>query len=455
MGAINSAGVGSGLDVSSIVTQLMKIERQQMTVLQQQQSDTNSQISAFGQLQSSLSSLQTATNNLKSVDKFSVYKATVPTDAGFTATAGAKAVGGQYAISVEKLAQSQKVLSTVHSTDMNGAFAGTGGSLSFTVGSGSPVNVTVAAGASLKDIRDAVNSANFGVTASIVQNGSKYDLQFSSSTTGAANAFKVSSTGDASLNNLTFDPASGTNPMLATVSAQDAEVKIDGQTYTSTTNTLTGAIQDVTLNLSTAKPGTAVNVTLAKDNDAITNNVKTLVDAYNKVNTELRSLTSYDTTTKTGGALNGDFTARSLQFGMRNVFQNALGGSGSLQRLSDIGITFQKDGSMSLDSSKLGKVLNDPSKDISQLFITTNGTQGLADKMSTYLDGMIGTSGAVTTRVEGLNNKIKLQNKDMDALSTRLSDVEARYRKQFNDLDTMMVKLNQTNSALTAALSKL
>lgn len=455
MSTVNAAGVGSGLDVSSIVTQLMTIEKQPLTQLQNKLSDTNAQISAFGQLQSALSSLQTATSNLNTSDKFSAYKASVSSDAGFTVSAGAKAVAGSSSVTVKALAQGQKLLSSVNATDMTSALTSSTGSLSFTTQSGASNTVSIASGASLKDIRDAVNTANIGITASIVQNGSSYNLQFSSSTTGTANSFSVAASGDSALNSFTYDTSASSNSMKQTVAAQDASVDIDGVNYTSSTNTLTGAMQDVTLTLTKASSSTTSSVTIAQDTDTIASNIQSFITAYNKVNSLSRSLTSYDTTTKTGGVLNSDFTATSMQFGIRNALQTAVGGSGALQTLSDIGVTFAKDGSLSLDSTKLTKVLSDPSKDISSLFVSGTGTTGLMSRFSTYLDNLNGTSGTITSRVSSLNNKIKLTNTDIDNMNTRLSQVEARYTAQFNALDTTMSQLNSTSSYLTTQLAKL
>lgn len=579
MATLNSAGVGSGLDVNAIVTQLMSAERQPVTAVQKQQTETQSQISAFGQVQSALSSLMTAVNNLKSEDRFSAYKSVVQEGAGFSATPGYRAVGGTYNIEVQNLAEAQKNMTAINATSLDDDVAGAGGKLSIKVGSGTAVDVTIPANANLKDIRDAINQANAGVNASITQNtdasgntiynlvvagktagtanqfsltasgdalldkftagqaatpqvltssftanfsntpvigntggtltfasgsgsmavtippnaslddiaqainddpsnigitaavtgnAGSYTLQFSANSPGLNSEFSVSASGAAGLSNFTYTPGSGGSMTLTTeardavsamtsiTTAKDAKVLIDGVTYTSATNTLTGAIQDVSLNLTKAQTGTAYKLEVKTDADTVTSNIESFVKSYNDLNSKLRSLTAYNTETKTGGALNNDFTARSIQYGLRNTFQNALtSDSGRLNRLSDVGITFAKDGSLTIDSTKLKAALDDPSKDVSSLFMTKNGVDGYAVKLAQYIDTVNGTTGVLTNKVNNLNNRIKLFDKQVEALETRLKLTEQRYRDQFTQLDVTMSKMTQLSGYLTNQLAKL
>lgn len=178
--------------------------------------------------------------------------------------------------------------------------------------------------------------------------------------------------------------------------------------------------------------------------------VTTFVSAFNDVQTTTRSLTNYDASTKTGNTLNGESTARSLLTSLTRALQNVPSTvTGSYDTLSDLGISLSKDGTLSVDSTKLQTAINTDFPSVKSLF------SGYGQAFSSAVDDLTGTYGAVTTRVNGLNSSIKLLGTQADQISLRLTAVEARYRKQFTALDTLVSQMNTTSNYLAQQLAKL
>jgi flagellar hook-associated protein 2 len=399
--ALSSPGIGSNLDVNSIVSQLMALERRPLTLLDQKEATFQAQISAFGSLKGALSTFQTALAGLKDVGKFQAYKATIA-DSGVATVAAANTAGiGSYALEVTQLAQAQKLVALGQTSAT--AAIGTG-TLTFefgTISGGTFDSVTgrytgaafaadgagaktVTIGASnntLTGIRDAINAAKIGITASIVNDGSgtPYRLALSVNDPGLARSVKISVAGDAALSTLLAHDPAGTQNLAETVSARNAQLKIDGVAITKATNTISDAIEGVTLNLLKANAGSPTTVAVVRDSGSIKSNVEALVKAYNDVNATIRNLGAYNPATKQGSILQGDFTLISLQSRIRSTLSSALSGiGGAFTNLADIGVAFQKDGTLTLDAAKFQAALEKAPNDIAALFAAvgkaTDGT---------------------------------------------------------------------------------
>ena len=283
--ALSSPGIGSNLDVNGIVSQLMSIERQPLTALAKQEASYQAQLSAYGNLKGALSFFQSSVRALSDLSKFQAVTANVSDSTVFTASAGSSAVPGSYSVTATQLAQSQKIVSTgfVNVSDIVGTGTltfqfGTTSGATFTANSNKPSKaVTIdAAHSSLAGVRDAINAANIGVSATIVNDGSAAPnkLVLTSTDSGAANSLKItvadltdaSNVDNAGLSQLAYDPAgtlgNGKN-LSQTVAAQDALLTVDGITGISkASNSITDVIQGVTLNL--VKAGTST-LTVARD----------------------------------------------------------------------------------------------------------------------------------------------------------------------------------------------
>lgn len=401
---ISSPGIGSGLDVNSIVSQLMSVESQPLTQLQTKEAKLQSQLSALGQVKSALSSFQSALSGLSDVKAFQAVKASASDSAVFSASADSSAAPGSYALEVSQLAQAQKLVSAGQASSTAAIGTGTlvfdfgsisGGSLdaasgkytgaSFASNGNGAKSVTIdSSHASLSGIRDAINAAGIGVTASIINDGSSAPMRLvlTDSATGAANSMKITVSGDAALSNLlSQDPASDAGQALQqTVAAQDAKFTIDGLSVSKPSNHVTDLVQGVTLDLTKTNAGTPATLTVVRDTASVSAAVSKFVDAFNTINQTLSAATAYNPDTKTAAVLNGDSTVRNIQVRLRSMLGTVVQGSdGAYSRLADIGVTLQKDGTLAADSAKLNKALASNFNDVASLFaVAGKASDGLA-----------------------------------------------------------------------------
>ena len=456
--AISAAGVGSGLDVGSIINQLMAVERQPLTRLQDQQKSFQSKLSAFGQLKSAMSKLQDAAATLTKSATFSATTASAGDTKAFTASSTASAQTGSYNIEVQQLARAQRVATgattatTVGEGTLTislGRYAEDG---SFAAAADGEKTISLAAGASLGDLRDAINGADAGVSAQIINNGTVDQLVISSKETGAAQAFKLSGTGG--LAGFSYDAGSATPGLTTVQQAKDARLTIDGLAITRGSNTIADAIEGVTLTLAKPTEGETA-VTVNRDDETAKKAIDDFAKAWNELNSLIRTQTSYDPATKKAGTLNGDASVRSIQGQLRSVLANPLAGLSGATMLSDAGISFKTDGSMSVDSKKLSEALADPAKKIGELFAGNGTIDGFAKTLEARVKGMLDTDGLLSARTEGINRSIKSFDSRIESLEARLVRVEARYSAQFTALDAAMSSMNTTSAYLTQQLANL
>jgi flagellar hook-associated protein 2 len=381
MASITSAGLGSGLDVNGILKQLMAVESQPLTALDRKESVYQAKLSAYGSLKGAVSSFQVAMRGLSSLSKFQVIKATSGDGTIYTASAATNAVPGSYAVEVQQLALAHKLASKGFATVTDQLGTGT---LTITKNNVATAVTIAAADNSLSGIRDAINAAKAGVTATIINDGSSttpYKLVVTANDTGAANAIKITVSGDSvgtgvdddGLSQLAYDPAgtlgNGKN-LTQTAAAQNALLKVDGVDISKTTNTVTDVIQGVTLSLlKQSALNTPTTLTVSRDAASVKTAVEDFVKAYNNINKTVKDLTGYNATTKQGAILQGDASALSLVSQIRrtlNIPITAL--SGSYTHLSQIGVSFQSDGTLNLDSAKLQTAIETNFADIAGLF---------------------------------------------------------------------------------------
>jgi flagellar hook-associated protein 2 len=385
--ALSSPGIGSNLDVSSIISQLMALERRPLAALDKKEAGFQAQLTAYGTLKGALSSFQSAVKALAVPARFTANKASVADTTVLSASAGSGAAAGSYGIQVTALAQSHKLktgTSFAATSDTLGSGTltiqfGTYSGGTFTANADKPAaTITIPAGQnSLAGVRDAINAANAGVTAGIVNDGSGNLLILSSKDSGAANALKITVADDdgnhtdtAGLSRLAYDASTGgTANMAQTQAAQNATAIIDGITVSKASNTLTDAIEGVTLNLLKTNVGSSTTLTVTRDTAGIKGAVESFVKSYNDAAKVLKDLSAYNAAAKQGAVLQGDATVRTIQSQLRAVLNGALTtAGGGLTTLSDIGVSFQKDGTLALDATKLQKAMDDPTKDLSTLF---------------------------------------------------------------------------------------
>lgn len=389
---LSSAGIGSNLPIDSIISQLMAVERRPIDLLDKRVASFQSQLSAIGSLKSAMASFQSAAAGLSDIGKFQAFSAKIADTAVASATAGPKATPGKYSLEVSQLAQSQKLVTSGRASatqpigpgtitiDLGTIALGTDGSFdaatgkyagaSFTPnGSGAKTITIDPANTSLSGIRDAINKADAGVTASIVNDGgaSPYRLVLTQTASGNANSMKISVAGDPALQALLGHDPTGTQALSESVSAKNAEFKLDGIAISTATNTPSDVLDGVTLTLAKTNVGSPTTLDLARDTEAVAASVAKFVSAFNDISKKLTDLTAYNETTKTAAVLNSDSTVRSIRNELRAMLGSPVANSGAFSVLSEIGVSL-KGGVMTLDDAKLKKAAATNFDDIAALF---------------------------------------------------------------------------------------
>ncbi len=359
MAGIQASGVGSGLDINGLVTQLVSAENASRSApILRRETAATTKISALGTLKGALSAFKGALTPLRNLEVFSVRKATSADATRFTATASSKAAAGSYDIEVIRLASAHRLASDPYLT---GADTEIGyGSLAITVGDES-FDVEIPQDANtLADIRDAINEAsdNTGVQATLLNGTEGTRLVLTSRKTGAEHAIKVvASGGDGGLAALNYDP-SGVMNLTQKDEALDASVMISGFPVASSTNVIDDAIEGVTINLLKAEEGEEFTLNISFDSANVTTRIQNFVTEYNNMQAQLTKLGNYDAASKTGGPLLGDALLRSITQDMRRGLTSPVAGmSGDYTALASIGITTTATGTLELDAAKLNKAL--------------------------------------------------------------------------------------------------
>lgn len=471
--AISSPGIGSGLDVKSIVSQLVALERQPLQTMQAKANTFQSEISAFGRVKSDMSALQDAANalldsSLWSGKTFSSSDATM-----VTGSASSSALASSFAVSVQQLAKPQSLRSAAQAA---GSAIGASGRLdiqlgqwsgtTFTAGSSAVVSVNVSATDTLTDLANKLNAANAGVSAVVVSGSAGDQLLIRGNNTGAASGFQIR-TYDASSTEITdgttgvgvfaYNTSGGSfyGKMGQTQAAQDAALTIDGIAVTSSTNTVSNAVPGVTLNLN-AVTTSPVQVSVASDQGSIKAKIQSFVDAYNKIYSTLSDVTRYDAASKTGGPLLGDGTANGLQNMLRNLI-GVTGPSGTgFSRLSDLGLQVQRGGTLSIDAAKLTAALSGTG-DVKTFMTATTGSasqDGVVKRMRDFVMGALSVTGSLTTSTDSLQKSVDRNQAAMDRLSQRASQVEAQLYAQYSRLDANLGKLNSLSSFVSQQITQ-
>lgn len=450
MGGISVPGVGSGLDVNGLVTQLIAVERAPaQTQINTQRARAQSKISALGGLNSALDSLKKAFATLSDGSAFSRRTVSSADTAVFTASATSSAVPGRYAVEVIALATAHKLSS--------GAFAaadtavGTG-TLTVTVNGVASALAIDSNNQTLAGIRDAINAApdNPGVNATIVTGDDGAHLILNARNSGSAGEISLTSSGgDGGLSALTFVQGGPSNGLTQIDPAQNAQVSIDGIVVGGAGNRITSAIDGVTIDLVSAKPGSTIDLTIAVDKAAAASAIGAFVSSYNALVSTSTQLASYNATTGSAGPLLGDSTLR----GIRNDLSQALSArdnSTGLQSLSAIGIRVALDGTLSVDSTVLSDALDAGQESVAAL-VAPDAALGKA--LSNVFNRYLGSGGTLVNRSQTLNDTQRALDRQQEQLDLRINATEARLRAQFTALDSLLSRLQSTGNFLTQQLS--
>jgi flagellar hook-associated protein 2 len=390
---------------------------------------------------------------MKSADKFLLRSAISGNEDVFSATTGPNSLPAKYDIEVVQLAQSQKLTSGAFgSAD---AVVGTG-TLLVSLGAATAAIEITDQNNTLAGIRDAINEKldNPGVAATIVNADSGSYLILSSDTTGTASPITVTqSGGDGGLSVLEYDPINSLTSMTESIAAQDALVRIDGLDVVSTTNSIEGAIEGVTLDVFAGTGGATESLIVENDESATRTLVEDFVASYNALVTTLDSLTDYDAEANQAGPLLGDATVRGIRDQIRRELSVAVDDVNSpFSALSDVGVETQLDGTLSINESTFSDALSSEFTKFGQFFAATDG---VAVRLHTLADGFLKSDGIIETRSEGLKTQIDGINDQRESLNERLVRLETRLLRQFNALDSLMAQLGSTSNFLAQQLGNL
>jgi flagellar hook-associated protein 2 len=446
MATISSTGIGSGLEIDTLVSKLVAAERAAgQTRIDTKKDKLTEQFSAMAQLMGGMSAFQSSLNSLVSAGSFTSRKVSVSNEQAFTAKAGPTAAAGSYDVQVEQLAKASQLGSEAFALGSTPVGTGT---LTIAVGDAS-FSIDVADGGnSVANIRDAINRspANKGVQASLLTDVEGTHLVLTSTKTGEDYALTVTASG-----------GNGGLEQLETMEvrsvAQDAIVYVSGYEIHSSSNTVNNAIEGVTLSLKApTEEGSTVLLGVERDDVAIQDAAKKFVDAYNSLAGTIKSLSRYDAATEAAGALLGDAMLRNIDSQVRKLISSPVAGvNGNYNTLASLGITTQGDGKLKLDTVRFNAALEANPGAVSDIFTSSNG---VAVKLADFMGSKTSVTGEVTVRSSNITDTLVDLKDQQDALNARMKIIEQRYFRQFNALDTLLGQMNNTANALDGWLKQ-
>jgi flagellar hook-associated protein 2 len=435
---ITSTGIGSGLNISAIVSSLTTaFGAAQTTQLTNAQTRLDAQVSAYGTFTAALDTLKLAMPPLEDARQLAGFTAGVADKTIATATTSASAVAGQYTLQVNNLATA----ATLTSAPLSSTGAVGTGTLTIAIGGASTAITIDTTNNTLAGIAAAINSAqnNPGVTASVISTTDGARLVLTGARTGAVNQVTVTpSGGDGGLATLA----------LTSVPAQDANFSINGFPATSASNVVSNAISGVTINLLAASAvATPTTLTVSPDTSAAQAAIDKFVSAVNGVLKSIQTLTAFDPTTGNAGPLNGNATLEAFQNQLQSILGKVTNGSSGVKSLSDLGISASTDGTYATDDTKLGNAL---SANLASIGSLLGGANGLATQISNLVDGYTKPGGLLDTINQGLVASLKNVSQQQAALNAQLSAYSARLTAEYNAMDTAVAQLKQTQTFLNA-----
>lgn len=473
MATISSAGIGSGLDVNAIVSQLVAIEREPISRLRSAATKIETQISAYGRLKSALAKMRDASAAFESATTWTNRSVSSADATVFDVKVTGSGAIASHSLRPTALAASQANASAGFAAATTAVGTGTltidvgtwTGTTAFAVKPGTTaVSITIgAADNTLEKIRDRINAANAGVAAEVVFDGTAHRLTMTSRDSGAVNGFRVTvadgdgnNTNAAGLSRLAYNPPGGASQLARNVTAADATATLDGLAVRSTSNNFDRALQGLSFTIKKTST-TNVGMDVAFDREGLKKSVDAFVTAYNELNQLTRDLTKVvPGSASANGPLQGDRGAANLQTRLRSLLSES-GAGGAFARLADAGITAGVDGALTVNSTKLAAALDKPDE-LRKLFDTnpaTVGSAGVMRRLADIAEEAMDSDGTITARTSGLQQRLTRNQKDQERLEDRIVLVEQRLRRQYGALDTRMAGLTSLSSYVTQQMQAL
>lgn len=455
--AISFGGLGNGVDFGQVVTELVKVQRQPIDKLTAAKLDLQKKLTDYGQLGTKLLALQSAASQLRLPSSFDQSTGSVSDTTVLDAQASAGAGTGSYTVQVTQLAKANQITNksakAVASTT-TAIVSGGPGTFTFKVGSGSNQVISLADGATLDDLRSAINDLGAGVTASVINTGTEsspaYRLTLTATSSGATNAITIVTDTTA----LDFLNASGTGGSDTLQAGQNAILVIGDPDQTPITiqresNVVTDAIPDVTLTLKSKTTTDPVTVNINSDPETVKTNIKNLATAYNDIVKFINERTAYDTTTKTGGDFFNESTAKGVLTRLRSALTSQVSGASTYQTLGQIGFKTERDGTMTIEEAKLDSALASNYSATKALFVTQPTSTGIAQQITQVVDLLDSVdTGAFTLRKNAITDQITRMTAEIARKETVSSQYEERLRLQYASLDGLLQQMQAQTSAL-------
>lgn len=447
MATTSSLGVGTGVDLQSMLTKILAAERAPITAIDTKITAANTKISLYGTLKSKLDALQTAADTLQFPARLSATTAVSSDSTIATASASHNTPLGSYSVEVTQLASAQKSFSAAYNA---GTTFGQG-TLNFTVSgvAATPINLNGQASYTLDEVGTQINNAKIGVTATVITTSTgQQRMVLTGQKSGANNSFQLTSTLTASGAQDSLASFDMATVGLLRATAQDGKMKFEGIEISSGTNSFTTGANGLTF--TGLKLGTA-NVSVQTDGAKIVSAAQAFVESYNAVATFIKSNSGYDAATKKGQPLSADSTTRSVLSALgkaRTTIPGDLTGN-AIKTLSELGISVQQSGLLTLDTTKLNKSISASATDV------VKALNSYGASFSAAVLDMQATGGVVSNRLNNLNASVSRFKDSQAMMETRVSLIEKRYRAQFIALDKLVSSLKTTSEALAQQLAGL
>ena len=440
MASIESLGLGSGVLTTDLVEQIITAEKEVTELrLDNRQELIEAKITAYGEIQSLMSTMQSAVNKLASPSTSGATKATSSDEGILTVSSSITADPGSYTVEVLNTAKSHSLATAAY--ESFDEIIGTG-TLTFSFGenqydgsgniTGQTLNtdrqtetITIDdSNRTLSGIRDAINNAAIGVNATIINDGNGYRLQLVSAESGVENAMRIEATDEngnlltTGLSALAYsEDQGGSGNLEETSQGEDAQLSVNGLSITRSSNSVTEVINGVTLNLQSANVGQTVTVSVSPDTEGLTENIQAFVDSYNDLKGFVDDLTGYSADTESAGLLLGDSTIRSIQSQIRSLISQPIAGlAGKYRSLTELGVNTNKDSDFLLDfdTSVFEKAINDERESIVGILAKSGST---TDSQIVYVNDSINTlAGTYDINLTQLATQAKFSSASLDLL---------------------------------------
>lgn len=459
MAIITSAGVGSGLDLESIIQATVNAEDlPRVKRFQDTQKRLTVELSGLGAVKSSLSAFQDIIKKLADPENFTKRTSTITQPASgdvISVSSNSTATPGNFNIKVNQLASGSRATTNATFAAPTDVVSASGGKLTISAGS-KTFDVDIAAGATLEEVRAAINDSaeNFGVSVNIINTGGatpEAKLVVTSNVSGAGNDLTITSdTAELdSVSTTAFGGGAGGLSIAVADQAKDAIIEVDGIAITNATNVFKDAVQDLTITATKVSEGTeTAKLTVDYDKTGVEDLIESFIEAYNN------AVGTIDYHTKAGGALYGDSAMRGLKNQLTNTLSTMVSGAGGFETLFDVGIGLTKEGTLEKSSlvRSINEALTSNYADVGKLF---SGDTGVAKAFESFLDIQLETEGSFKFREDSLNKSLKQLENDQASHDYRMTQLEAGLRAKYANLDVLIAQLQSTGSYITQQLASL